>query len=104
MVVELLYFADCPSWERALENLEKAMRLEGVSVPVQRVLVPSVEDAERYRFLGSPTVRIDGVDLEGPDADERPSMFGCRLYREEGQAKGWPSIAVIQSALQRAQG
>ena len=103
MVVELFYFTDCPSWERALENLEEAMRLEGVGVPIQRVLVPSVEDAERYRFLGSPTIRIDGVDLEGPDA-ERPLMFGCRLYREADQAKGWPSVDAIQKALHGAQG
>jgi hypothetical protein len=102
MVVELLYFDGCPSYEQALENLEKALRLEGVGEPVQRLLVPSVEDAERYRFQGSPTIRIDGVDLEGPDADKRPPRFSCRLYREGGQAKGWPSTGVIQSALQRA--
>ncbi len=75
MVVELLYFSDCPSWERALKNLEEAMRLEAVGVPVHRVLVQSVEDAERHRFLGSPTIRIDGVDLEGPTYVWLPALL-----------------------------
>jgi hypothetical protein len=100
--VELFYFEGCPSWERALENLEEAQRLEGVSTPVQKVLVPSVEEVQAKRFLGSPTIRIDGVDLDGPEADKRPFMLGCRLYREGDQSTGWPSVAVIRRALQHA--
>lgn len=102
--IEVFYFDGCPSWERALENLEEAKRLEGVSTPVQRVLVTSSEDAKTMRFLGSPTIRIDGVDLDGPEADRREFMLGCRIYSAEGGTTGWPSVAVIRKALQRQQG
>ena len=64
--VELFYFEGCPSWEKALENLEEALRLEGLTLPVSRVLVTSAEDAQTKRFLGSPPVRVDGEDVEGP--------------------------------------
>ena len=101
--IELFYFDDCPSWERALQNLEEAMRLEGVNIPVQKVLVTSGEEAQTRRFLGSPTIRIDGVDLDGPEADKRDFMLGCRIYPEGDETTGWPSIAVIRRALQRAQ-
>ena len=40
------------------------MRLEGVNIPVQKVSVTSGEEAQTKRFLGSPTIRIDGVDLD----------------------------------------
>lgn len=103
-LIELFYFEGCPSWERALENLEEAMKLEGVGTPVEKVLVTSGEDAKTERFLGSPTIRIDGVDLDGPEADKREFMFGCRIYPEGDETAGWPSIAVIRRALQHAQG
>ena len=102
--IELFYFKGCPSWERALENLEEAMRLEGANIPVQKVLVTSGKEAQTKRFLGSPTIRIDGVDLDGPEADKRDFMLGCRIYPEGDETTGWPSVAVIRKALQRAQG
>ncbi len=101
--IELFYFDGCPSWERALQNLEEGMRLEGVNIPVFKVLVQSDEDAQRKRFLGSPTIRIDGVDVDGPEADKRPFMLGCRIYPEGDQAVGWPSVDVIRRAIQRGQ-
>ena len=101
--IELFYFDGCPSWERALENLEEAMRLEGVNIPIQNVLVTTGEEAQTQRFLGSPTIRIDGVDLDGPEADTREFMLGCRIYPEGDDTTGWPSVAVIRRALQRAQ-
>ena len=79
------------------------MRLEGVNAPVSKVLMPSVKEAQAKRFLGSPTIRIDGVDLDGPTADERPPMLGCRMYVEGDRPTGWPSVDVIRRALQRTQ-
>ena len=99
--IELFYFGGCPSWERALQNLEEALRLEKVNVPVSKVLVQSDEEAQRMHFRGSPTVRIDGVDLDGADADKRPHMLGCRIYPEGDQTIGWPSVEMIRRVLQR---
>ena len=83
-------------------NLEEAIRLEGTTVPVSTVLVTSGEDARKKLFLGSPTIRIDGVDLDGPKANRRP-FVRRRIYKEGGRIAGWPSVDVIRRALQRAQ-
>ena len=99
--VELFYFEGCPSWEQALQNLEEALRLEGLTLPVSRVLVPSAEDAQTKRFLGSPTIRVDGEDVEGPPTKGQAFALMCRLYREDTQVAGWPSVAAIRQALQR---
>ena len=99
--LELFYFEGCPSWERALENLEEAMSLAGLTGPVVTVLVTSAEDAQRRQFLGSPTIRIDGVDVEGVESQGRTVGFMCRIYEEGAQAAGWPSVALIRQALQK---
>lgn len=101
MKVELLYFDGCPSYEALLPRLEAILDREGVEDPVELRRVESVEGAERERFLGSPTVRIDGEDVE-PGATNR-SEFGlkCRLYRTDEVTSGIPPDQWIVDALRR---
>jgi len=101
MNVTLYYFDGCPSYQPALENAQTALRLERWPVDVDTVEVPSAGDAERLRFIGSPTIRIDGVDVEGPDAETRGYAFACRVYTEADDTVGWPSVASIRAALRR---
>ena len=64
--------------------------------------VMSETDALSKRFIGSPTIRIDGVDVEGPEAETRGYGFGCRVYADDGRTTGWPSVAQIRQALEIA--
>lgn len=99
-VVELLYFDGCPSHERLLPVAERLAREAGAELRVRAVETPEAADAER--FLGSPTLRVDGADVE-PGAEARED-FGlkCRIYRSgEGQS-GVPPEAWIRDALRRA--
>ncbi len=98
--VELLYFDGCPSYEMLLPRLEALLNREGIKVPVELRPVESLEAAERERFLGSPTVRIDGEDVD-PDAASRLD-FGlkCRLYRTEEGTSGVPPERWISEALE----
>ncbi len=100
-LIEFFYFEDCAHWERALVNLEEAMRLEETTAPVHKVLVTSGEDARKKLCLGSPTIQIDGMDLDGAKANRRPFMVGCRIYKDGDRTAGWPSVDVIRRALQR---
>ena len=103
MTIELFYFDGCPSYLRALDNLKEALRLEAPEAPdVELVAVTSDADAQAKRLIGSPTIRIDGVDLEGPDADTHGYALGCRVYSDEGQMAGWPSVTQIRHALNGA--
>lgn len=97
MRLEVLYFDGCPSHDRLLPSLRELAADHGIEVELQRV--ETVEDAERTRFLGSPSVRVDGVDIE-PGAQERTD-FGlkCRLYRSEAGHSGLPPQEWIKRAL-----
>lgn len=99
MKAELFYFDDCPSYRQAEANLKEALRSEGLPETVEMVEVTSEEDAQRKRFIGSPTIRIDGVDLEGPEADAKGYGYGCRVYSSHGGFAGWPSVERMRQAL-----
>ena len=104
MKVELFYFDGCPSYEQALSNVKDALRAEALPETVEMVPVTSDTDAQAKRFLGSPTIRVDGVDLDGADADTRAYGYGCRVYESGGQTVGWPSVVQVRQALQMARG
>ena len=99
MQVELLYFDGCPHYEALLPRLQE---LVGSDAALELRPINSVEQAERERFLGSPSVRIDGRDVD-PTASERTD-FGlkCRLYRSDEGASGVPPEEWIRAALAEA--
>ena len=101
MLVEFFYFEACPSWAQALENLQRALQLEKLSDEVDIIQVTDPADAQTKRFLGSPTIRIDGIDVEGPDAENRGYAYGCRVYTDGNRTAGWPSVDQIRQALAR---
>lgn len=98
-IVELFYFSGCPSHEQALRNLKEALESEGLPDAVDVIEVTSAADAVAKRFMGSPSLRIDGIDLEGPEADARGYGFGCRVYADGHALAGWPSVERIRRAL-----
>ena len=102
MRVELLYFDGCPNFERVRPRLQALVDEHSPGDRVELRRVESPQAAEEERFLGSPTVRVDGVDVE-PSATER-SDFGlkCRLYRNNGQHLDTPAEEWIVAALRRA--
>ena len=102
MNIQLFYWNGCPSYQRALDNLKEALRLEALTDPIEMILVTSEADAHAKRLVGSPTVRVDGEDLEGSEAEARGVTLGCRVYRDAGHTSGWPSVGQIRLVLQRA--
>jgi len=99
MTVEMLYFDGCPSHDALLSRLKAVLRDEGVTTPVELCRIESVEAAERARFLGSPTVRIEGADID-PSASGRVD-FGlkCRLYDVGGSLSPTPPDEWIRAAV-----
>ena len=81
--VELLFWADCPSHPRALADLRAALAAEGLD-PDAIVLREITTEAEAARegFVGSPTIRIDGVDVQDPGKE--PAGLTCRVFRRRG--------------------
>ena len=103
MRIELLYFDGCPG-TALVPLLRGSASGRGNRRRAELRPVETAEDAERERFLGSPTLRIDGVDVE-PDVAARDD-FGlkCRLYRSDEGQSGVPPEAWVRGALARATG
>lgn len=101
MQVELLFWAGCPSHPRALADLRSALAEAGLdpeSVIVREILTEVAAGEEG--FVGSPTIRIDGVDVQ-PPGDE-PSGLTCRIYhRRDGRISPTPDPADLREAIRR---
>src|SRR5437879_1816285 len=99
MRVELLFWAGCPSHPKALADLREAMGAVGLdpdSVIVREVLTD--EQAAGEGFVGSPTIRIDGIDVQ-PLEDE-PTGLTCRVYRRrDGRVSPTPDPADVREAV-----
>lgn len=102
MKVEVLYFDGCPNHESLLPHLRELLATSGVSADIELVRVEDHDAADRARFLGSPTVRINGRDVE-PGAGERDD-FGlkCRLFATRDGLRGLPADGWILAALRGA--
>jgi hypothetical protein len=100
--VELLFWNGCPSHPRALADLRAAMAdlgLDPSAVALREI--DTRAQAARERFVGSPTIRIDGVDVQ-PPGDE-PFGLACRVYhRRDGRISPTPDPADVRDALQAA--
>ena len=102
--VEILYFEGCPNHQATHALVERVAAELETDPELALVLVPDQATAAELRFLGSPTVRIDGRDIE-PGAEERRDYFvSCRVYRTEQGLSGQPDASWVREALRRAAG
>jgi len=97
--VELLYFEGCPSYEALLPLLRGILQQEGVETDVDLRRVETQEEAARVGFLGSPTVRVDGSDVEAAAARRRDFGLKCRLYQTPNGLQGVPPEEWILAAI-----
>ncbi len=104
MRVELLYFDGCPSYERLLPRLRELVAAADPDAPIELRRVETAEEAARERFLGSPTVRVDGRDVDPGAPQRRDFGLKCRLYRTERGLGPLPPDGWIAEALRRARG
>lgn len=79
MKLQLLYFSGCPSWENAFANLQDAAVREGLTASIELVEMLDDSDAPERKFLGSPSVLVDGRDL-WPETRNAYYM-SCRMNR-----------------------
>ena len=98
MRVSFLYYEDCPSYDLALERLREVMDEEGIPGEVEVVKVETEEQARELRFVGSPTIRVDGQDID-PPSDSRYALT-CRAYRlADDRISPLPSKDMIRRAF-----
>lgn len=101
-LVELLYFDGCPNRSSAQALVERVSAEVGRSVQLELVNVPDADAAVRERFLGSPSIRVDGRDIE-PGADARTDYaLACRIYRTETSTSDQPDERWLRDALRNS--
>ena len=94
--IEVLYVANCPNHAVALERLSEMLSAEDFRTHVTEVLVKDAEMARLLKFPGSPTIRINGKDVE-PKGE--PFGIMCRLYSD---GSGVPSMQRLRAAINKA--
>lgn len=104
MLVELLWFDDCPNHLAAEVMLREVLAEEGVDASIVRVKVEDEDTGNRVCFPGSPTIRVEGRDVEPgwePCAECAPR---CRLYMTRDGLRGLPERGWIIEAIRRRSG
>jgi len=101
-LVEVLTFEGCPHAEPALELVRRVIAESGVGATVRRIDVPDAEAAAAQRFLGSPTIRVNGRDIEPRVAERDLYVLSCRIYRTDSGLTGETDEQWLREALSTA--
>jgi hypothetical protein len=98
MQIEILHFDGCPTYHEAEKTLRGVLAEQGIEAGVELVAVNTDEEAQRLRFPGGPTIRMDGRDLF-PVADRAGYTLGCRMYATPEELKGSPTAKMVRASL-----
>lgn len=93
--VKVLTFQGCPNHRPTVELIREVASELHIEVELREVEVQDPEDAARLRFLGSPTVQVDGTDIEPRRRQDSGYGMSCRMYG----VSGIPPRALVASAL-----
>ena len=99
MRVEVLYFEGCPNHAPTVERVRAELMSYGVTEEIEEVKIHNQSQAEALGFLGSPSVRIDRLDIEGEARNLKSFGMSCRTYLEGAVRSGLPSNELIRRAL-----
>ena len=103
MRIQFLWWEGCPSHPKARQRLQQALDELKMEAEIEDIQVLTDEEAERWGFPGSPTILVEGQDID-PQGAQQPARLTCRLYfLENGRPSPVPSVEMIKRALQAAQ-
>jgi glutaredoxin len=99
-LIEILYTDECPFWKEVVKLVEEVNRELKTEAIIKKLKIANEQDAKKLRFPGSPTIRINGVDID-PEAKEAKAFIGCRIYRYNNRLHESPPKEMIKKAFQR---
>jgi copper chaperone CopZ len=103
MKIEVLYFDECPNHKPAVARVQELLREEGVNAELLELNVSGPSIAQMLGFLGSPSVRVNGLDVEPEARVAREYGMMCRTYTVNGRREGLPSREMLRDAVREAQ-
>src|SRR5260370_39722389 len=102
MKIEVLYFDGCPNYKPSVERVRQLLREEDVSAEVLEVHVSDASVAQNIGFLGSPSGRVNGLDVEAEARTAHEYGMMCRMYVVNGRREGLPSREMLHRAIWEA--
>jgi hypothetical protein len=104
MKVEILYVSGCPNHVPAVERVREVLQQEGTPADMVEVEVKDAATAQQLGFLGSPSIRVNGLDVEPAARATRAFGMMCRTYVDGDRPAGVPPPEWIRAALRKAIG
>lgn len=121
MKIEVLYILDCPWCVKTKKLIRESLKETGMKADIKEILIDSAKKAEKYHFAGSPTVRIDGKDIQDEVSKgkclpceelskrtkvtskfvKRECGCGCRIYFYKGKQYPYPPKGMIKEAIKK---
>ena len=122
MKIQILYILDCPWCVKTKELIKNSLKELGAKADVEEILIDSNEKAKKYKFEGSPTIRINGKDIqetiskgkclpceEMAEQNRGTTEFvkqeckcGCRTYSYKGEQYPYPPKGMIEEAIKKS--
>ena len=84
MNIDIFYFDGCPNHASTVRAVSDVLHDLGIDAVVREIEVKSAEDASRLRFFGSPTVQIEGEDIDPAVHGRADYSYSCRMYGRSG--------------------
>ena len=97
MKIDVLYFEGCPNHHAAVELAESVVAELGVAAKINQLPVSDAANAERLRFFRSPSVKVNGIDIDPGTQGRTDYAFACRVYDQAGLPPRRMLIEAIQS-------
>ncbi len=101
MQIELLYSSKCPNHDEALQNLIRVLKRNGWPAGIHSVEIKDLNQAKKVKFLGSPTIRVNGQDLEKDVEKAGNFSLDCRTYLIKGKSTSVPTEDFIEEGIKR---
>jgi len=99
MKIQLLFMRGCPNFKPALNLLNEILKEKGIKEEIELIENDSEGEAKKYEFLGSPSIKINGKDIEKEKRDY-PPLFGCRIYKNGENYTGVSPKYLILEAIE----
>ena len=99
--IQILYFEGCPNVEAARNLISDALDQAAISAKVSLVEVVDNDDAITKKFIGSPSFRINGEDIEQNGKTEETYSMRCRLYSAEDGLSGLPKQLTVVEQIKK---
>jgi hypothetical protein len=108
MRIKYLFAEGCKEWDKGLKELEKALKDLNLNEKVEVIKLLTVKDAEKYDFIGSPTIRLNEAELgreewkiteRGTEIREKKPTLSCRIYGFKGKVYQYPPKEMIKDFI-----